>query len=481
MAEIKKSNINITIKDVIWNYAGSILNLGMNLILLPIILKVLTSNELGMWYVFSSIAGLLVLIDFGFSPSISRSVTCAWCGAKKLKKEGLDTTNVNLAPNYSLLKSLTIACQRIYLIMASIAGIILFTVGTYYIINLTLNSGSNYSYYLFAWIIYGVSIVINLYFSYWSSFLKGIGAIKESNIATILSRSIFIVMSALGLLLGGGLIAISLSMLISGIVLRILSKKSFKKIVGKEYLMASSDSENYPKAIFHQLLPSSSKYGIVAIGGFLSTRAITLLCSSFLGLEITASYGLTIQLFDFAGSLSQLLFQSYAPMITSAKISNDKERVTTLFAITIAFQSVVGFFGIIGICFFGTIFLNFIGSNASLLSTNMLFALGVVLFFEWNSSVFVNFIMTSNRIPFAKASIISGALIALISYILLKYTAFGVWSLIVGRGIVGFLFNNWYWPMYVCKELNLSTKDLLHTGYRSLSIKLTELIVKGRK
>ena len=175
--EMKKTRINITKKDIIWNYAGSILNLGMSLFILPVILTMLPSNDIGIWFVFSSISGLISLIDFGFSPSISRSVTCAWCGAVDIKKDGLATLSVNSDPNYSLLKSLAMACKKIYLLMSIIAGIILFTAGTYYINKLILRNENSNEYYMLSWIIYAVSIVTNLFFSYWPSFLKGIGAI----------------------------------------------------------------------------------------------------------------------------------------------------------------------------------------------------------------------------------------------------------------------------------------------------------------
>jgi len=471
-----KSDIKIGIKDVVWNYAGSILSLGMNLIILPIILRILPSNDLGMWYVFSSIAGLITLIDFGFSPSISRCVTCCWCGADELKKEGLAEITENSTPNYSLLKSLARASKLIYLLMAIISGIILLSVGSIYIYKISLNSGSNNSYYFYAWIIYIAAIITNLYFSYWPAFLKGIGAIKELNIATIISRVIYIVIAAIGLLIGGGLIAISLSLLVSGIILRLLSKRYFDIMVGKDYELSSYDKCNYPKKIFTQILPSSSRYGIVSIGVFLSTRAITLLCSYYLGLNATASYGLSMQLIDFMGSFSQLLFHSYSPLIVSSRIGNDKKRVLSLLSITVSFQLIVGFLGITGLIFFNRLLLNLIGSNAVLLSRNMLLVLGGVLLFEWNSSIFVNFIMTSNSIPFAKSSIISGVLITLTTFILLRFTNMGLWSLIIGKAVIGFMYNYWYWPRFVCKDLNVTIIYLLRYGYQSLLKKAIKII-----
>ena len=60
--------IKITKQDIMWNYAGSIFNIGMGIFVLPFVLKMLTTDELGVWYVFGSIAALITLLDFGFSP-----------------------------------------------------------------------------------------------------------------------------------------------------------------------------------------------------------------------------------------------------------------------------------------------------------------------------------------------------------------------------------------------------------------------------
>ncbi len=81
--------VNIGKKDVIWSYLGYFFNLCTNIILMPFILRAVEGNELGLWYTFLSVGTLVNLLDFGFSPTLVRNVTYAWCGAKENKKRGL--------------------------------------------------------------------------------------------------------------------------------------------------------------------------------------------------------------------------------------------------------------------------------------------------------------------------------------------------------------------------------------------------------
>jgi hypothetical protein len=166
--------ITITRKDVAWNYTGNILSIAVNVIILPVVLRMLSSDELGLWYVFSSISGLALMVDFGFSPTITRNVTYCWCGARELRAEGTPEIDDEGAPNFALLGGLVAASKRIYLILSLVAGLLAFTAGTLYV-RQALPEGS--IQYLIAWAVYALSIPISLYYSLWFPVLKGIGAV----------------------------------------------------------------------------------------------------------------------------------------------------------------------------------------------------------------------------------------------------------------------------------------------------------------
>lgn len=57
------------------------------MILLPVVLHFLPSDELGLWYVFLSIGTFVSLFDFGFTPQMARQITYSFSGALSLQKK----------------------------------------------------------------------------------------------------------------------------------------------------------------------------------------------------------------------------------------------------------------------------------------------------------------------------------------------------------------------------------------------------------
>ena len=82
--------MNIGRKDVAWSYLSLLMVQGINIILLPVIIRYLNTVELGLWYTFTSLYGLAMLIDFGFQTIISRNVSYLWSGANSVKSEGFE-------------------------------------------------------------------------------------------------------------------------------------------------------------------------------------------------------------------------------------------------------------------------------------------------------------------------------------------------------------------------------------------------------
>ena len=82
--------IHITKKDVLWGYIAQFFNIGAGILLLPVILKLLPADILGVWYIFLTISSLVQMIDFGFQPTFTRNVAYVFSGAVKLQAKGLD-------------------------------------------------------------------------------------------------------------------------------------------------------------------------------------------------------------------------------------------------------------------------------------------------------------------------------------------------------------------------------------------------------
>ena len=60
-------NVHAGKKDVLWNYVGTFMSMASNFLLIPLLLVFLSSEEIGLWYVFVAIAGFAQLLEFGFT------------------------------------------------------------------------------------------------------------------------------------------------------------------------------------------------------------------------------------------------------------------------------------------------------------------------------------------------------------------------------------------------------------------------------
>ena len=70
---------------VLWSWVFNGFRLATGLLLLPLVLRKLSAEELGMYYVLLSQVALAPVIDFGFSPTIMRFVSYARAARKRFK------------------------------------------------------------------------------------------------------------------------------------------------------------------------------------------------------------------------------------------------------------------------------------------------------------------------------------------------------------------------------------------------------------
>ena len=112
---------------------SQILYSGINILILPFVLRLLPTNELGLWYTFTSIGAIVMLFDFGFMTTLTRNVSYAWSGAKKIHKIGIENTSQSFEPNLELFSDVYNASRFIYLIVGLLALLILASIGSIYI------------------------------------------------------------------------------------------------------------------------------------------------------------------------------------------------------------------------------------------------------------------------------------------------------------------------------------------------------------
>ncbi|WP_305814155.1 hypothetical protein [Photobacterium leiognathi] len=209
--------------DVIWGYLSQILNMASSLLLLPFILYFLDQENVGVWYVFITIIGLIQLLEFGFTNNLSLYLLF-YAGAEHISDKNLPSYNKAGVVNIRLLSDIIAASRKIYLFVSIISLTIISSAGVFYLS--TLNYSGSHSYLYISWLIYGFATVIIFYFGYYNALLKGRGDQTQLNKVIVFSKLTNVVCTIPLLYFGFGILSISIGMLCSVIVDRILVRKS---------------------------------------------------------------------------------------------------------------------------------------------------------------------------------------------------------------------------------------------------------------
>lgn len=466
------ANIHIGKRDIIWSYIGSFFKVAANIILLPVVLKLLTDDELGIWYVFGSVSQIVVLLDFGFAATVARNIAYAWCGVDSLKKETIAEIQDNQETNFEYFKLVLQTCKVIYAVIAGSALLFLLTAGLFYINSLDPSS-------IVAWMIYSIGVALNMRYCYYTSFLLGVGAVAENNKAAIITKLVQIIVSIILLFAGYGVLGVSIAYFLSGIALRLSSKLYFDnyeniRVRLKEIKTKTSWSEvkNTFKIIWH----NASKDGLVTLANYLNTQANTLICSSVLGLATTGSYGLSVQLSAIAASIAGIPFSSTLPKLQEKAVKRDNQGGQKLFSGTMILF-IVSFIIITGLV---VLLLPVIKWLKPTLAIDVWLLLAV-FFLALVNQIYhycASLISTFNTLPYTKAFIISSVVAVLLSYLLTKYTGVDIWGLVLAPLLVAFSYNVWKWPLYVLNLYDVSLYTFIKSGFSFSKTILSEVVSK---
>jgi hypothetical protein len=136
------------------------------------------------------------------------------------------------------------------------------------------------------------------------------------------------------------------------------------------------------------------------------------------------------------------------------------------------------FVGDLAVLFLGPPALDLIHSNTGMPDFAICFIVVIMTSLEANHTIFSTIITTKNEVPFVKASLLSGGIIGLLTFILLKYTSLGLWAVVLPQLIVQLCYNNWRWPLYVMNDLNLSVHNMIYTGNAELFNKIKHIVCR---
>lgn len=462
---MSKTSINVRKSDIIWNYIGTIVSMSSNFILLPLLLIFLTSEQIGLWYVFVAISGFAQLLEFGFTSTLSRNILYCLSGAQSLAKTGLaeDTSTGQGGVNWHLFRTVLFTSKLIYGVIGIIALVLASIFGSMYVSAVTGNFSIEWS--LAAWIVFDVSIFTNLYYLYKLTFLRGVGDVASENKAVTVARVGQLVITAILLFCGLQLLAAAFGFLFYSIVLRMIAGHAFNSnpIVAEGLSQDNSIiSRNEIKEVLNSVAFVASRDGIVSVAWYGATQATSLICSAYLGLAENATYSVMLQFGTALYNIGSAYIRSCFPMFQSAFVGHDEKTQREVVERGVSSYVWTYFAGAIVVVVCLPILTLF--KNDFICDRMIFIGIAIYLFLLNQHSLFCNIIVNMNEIPYFRSYILSTAVGVLLTCLLCGPLGLGSWGLILGQAMPQLVYNNWKWPSYVLDRLSISYSEMMRTG-----------------
>ena len=442
-------------KDFVWTLLATFFKIGAGVLLFPFVLRMLPAESVGVWTIFTAIAQLTFIFDFGFNTSFARNVSYVFSGVSSLKREGYESVEsscVNCV-DYALLGGTIRAMQYFYSRMAILLFVLLATLGTFYISTLMQNYEGNVGEVYIAWAILVLINSYNLYTLYYEALLNGRGLIKRVHQIILIGNVVYITFAIVLILLGGGLVAIVSSQAISVLLVRFLSKRTFYTNEIIEGL-SRADGANY-KDVLSAITPNAVKVGLTSLGGFVINKSSMFIGSLFVSLEMMASYGITLQLLVVIGMMAGIVSRVYMPKVFQWRVENRIDLIKqTFYWSSVVMLFVFSLSGIV-IVLWGDWMLGVLKSSTMLLPTGLLILVFIQHYLEYNHSNAAQYLLSRNEVPFFKASLISALGVLILLGVFVVWLDMGVLGMILAPLIVQALYQNWKWPLMVVRELRV--------------------------
>ncbi len=444
--------------SVVWSWIYNLFRLASGLLLLPLILNELSTDELGMYYVLLSQVALSTVIDFGFSPTISRFVGFAMGGAESIQAHGVAKTEA-AGPNYRLLWELLFTTRALYRYLSLIVIAVMAVWGTY-LVEMRIDSTPSPLITRIAWIATILSTALDIYVSWAIVFLRGMNEILPSTRIGVAAAMVRFFLSAGLLMAGAGLLSIPLGGLAGSILQQYLTRRLCLK------RMANHPAPDRVPIAKHLrvLWPNSWRTGVQLTSFYLTVNGNTAICLYLLGLGANAQYGLSIQLVNIIAGMSAVWTYVKWPLINQYRTRHDYTALQHIFWPRVWLQNLTFLAMAGGLLLLGPFLLRTFGSGKQMLP---LFWMGLLVlnsFLESQFSLWGTLISTENRQPYLWPAVATNVASLALSLVLIRTTDLGLGAFVLGPLIPGLLFNYWYWPLAGARSIQTSWLRFTFSG-----------------
>lgn len=420
-------------------------------LVLPLVLRRLSPEEVAVWYLLSSIIALQSVADLGFAPSFARAIAYAMGGATQLDDLRRVPNQVSEPqPNWDLLRRIWGTAITVYRRIALI-GIILFaglgSLGLTRPISQLPNPGSGW----FAWSLVCAASGIVLLGGKYAAFLQGTNEIALLRRWEALTTLAGACSSIAVLLLGGKLVAL-IAATQSWAVINVLRDRALASHSSRGHL-DGVDTSHADKEVMTPLWSAAWRSGL----GVAMSRGVTystgLIYAQFASGAAVASYMLAHRLLQTINELSGAPFYSKIPLLARLRSSgNVSEQVRVAArAMRISYWTYVT--GTVALGLLATRVLQMWGSHTAFVPQSLWVIMVFAYLLERFGAMHLQLYSTTNHIVWHIANGVSGVIT--IAAMILLFPVVGVYAFPTGVALGYLGFYCWYSARYSYRAFQL--------------------------
>ena len=413
------------LSDLSYVFYNRLLSSVKGPVILLVIIKYLSPDEQGLWYLFLNLGALSVVVDFGFTTLVTQYISNSF-------GKFYDNDKVYKYPKKVL--GLSYFALKSFFFLSILGLLILLLCGVYFIPNTEI----------VLWLLYSFILALNVFLSAAQAIYTGLDKVKEVQSILLVASTVSFILQFILIIFGFSIfslvIASGLSLLVS-ITLFLSISKNFWKIVLKEKILINKQEIN-------SIINLQKKYTISWIAGYFIFNAYVPIISKSINLEVAGKFGLVIAIFSMFLSLSLSWVFAKTPKMGMLAGSEKKHEMLKVWKKS----SLKGLFLLISfmLIFYISIhfFPNFLDWKNRILNHKLISMFSIIFFVRYISSV----VATLIRVNKLEKMMIVNSLNAIFCVLILSFSNFSnienvmlsisVWSILVILPFIILIYNN---------------------------------------
>jgi len=419
------------------SYISTLLNW---VLLLPIALNKLPTQEIALWYFFRIITDLRPIIDMGFSPTFIRQIAYAFGGSEEFENPIQNKSIAqNRTINWNLIEKAYFTMEVTYKRLAIIMLFILAIPCTLSALRLVLLIEKP----TLGWVAWGLVIfttVFNFRGNSFTSLLQGSNNIPLYRRWEALFAFVAIPSGALALLLGGGLLSLVITeqfwLILSVVRNRILTKQICPFDINQQA------AKHFSSKIFKSVWPRSWRSGI----GILMSSGVMqfsgLIYAQVGDIPTVAAYLLSLRFAQNISTFSRVPFYSRLPQMAILYASNQLDELVKIAKREMKASHWIYSIGFITFGILAPWAFTVIGSNAQFVPLTLWAVIGMGFFAERYGAMHLQLYTLTNQVVWHIANGITGLITLGFAWVTIG--TLGVYAFPIGYAVANIGFYAWY-------------------------------------